>query len=181
MWESFYLSHTSLPVSSDLSYHNKCENAKNNKSKKRKVLFLQHSIKNIMQIPHSKLGQVVHSDCDTCEIVLLLSNVLWSTTRRSSDKSYLVQISLNIIFMIFTVIVKMLVFEWSDCRPLTILLIYVLTVKGLLHPKMKILSLITYPYVVPNPWKLSSSSEHDLRYFRWKPGGLWLSHWLPSK
>ncbi len=23
--------------------------------------------------------------------------------------------------------------------------------KGLLHPKMKILSLITYPYVVPNP------------------------------
>ncbi len=24
-------------------------------------------------------------------------------------------------------------------------------VKGLLHPKMKILSLITYPHVVPNP------------------------------
>ncbi len=23
--------------------------------------------------------------------------------------------------------------------------------KGLLHPKIKILSLITYPYVVPNP------------------------------
>ncbi len=25
------------------------------------------------------------------------------------------------------------------------------SIKGLLHPKMKILSLITYPHVVPNP------------------------------
>ncbi len=24
-------------------------------------------------------------------------------------------------------------------------------------------------------------SEYNLRYFRWKPGGLWLSYWLPSK
>ncbi len=28
--------------------------------------------------------------------------------------------------------------------------------------------------------KLCSSSEHNLRYFGWKPRGLWLSHWLPS-
>ncbi len=31
------------------------------------------------------------------------------------------------------------------------------------------------------PVKLSSSLEHNLRYFGWKSGGLWLSHWLPSK
>ncbi len=40
--------------------------------------------------------------------------------------------------------------------------------KGLVHPKMKILSLITHPDVVPNPWDLRSSSEHKL-YF----SGLW--------
>ncbi len=31
--------------------------------------------------------------------------------------------------------------------------------KALLHPRMKMLSLITYPHVVPNP-----SSEHNLRF-----------------
>ncbi len=45
---------------------------------------------------------------------------------------------------------------------------------------MIILSFCTYPHVIPNPYKLSSSSEHNLRYFGWEPGGLWLSHWLPS-
>ncbi len=35
--------------------------------------------------------------------------------------------------------------------------------KWLLYPKMKMLSLITHPHVVPNPWKLCSSSEHNLR------------------
>ncbi len=43
--------------------------------------------------------------------------------------------------------------------------------KGLLHHKMKILSLITYPHVVPSK-KLCLSSEHNLRYCGWKPGGL---------
>ncbi len=28
--------------------------------------------------------------------------------------------------------------------------------------------------------KRCSSSKNKLRYFRWKPGGLWLSHWLIS-
>ncbi len=44
-------------------------------------------------------------------------------------------------------------------------------VKGLLQPEMKMLSLITYPRVVSISLKLRSSSEHNLRYFRWKPGG----------
>jgi len=34
--------------------------------------------------------------------------------------------------------------------------------KQLVHPKKKILSLITHPHVIPNP---QSSSEHNLRYF----------------
>ncbi len=38
--------------------------------------------------------------------------------------------------------------------------------KGLLHPKIKMFSLITY---------------ESLTLFGWKLGGLWLSHWLPSK
>ncbi len=54
-------------------------------------------------------------------------------------------------------------------------------IKGLLHPKMKILSLITYPQVFPNLKKLCSTSENNLRYFGWKTGGLWKSHWLLSK
>ncbi len=37
--------------------------------------------------------------------------------------------------------------------------------KGILHPKMKMWSFFTYPHVVPNQQKLSSSSEHNLRYF----------------
>ncbi len=39
--------------------------------------------------------------------------------------------------------------------------------KGIVHPKMKILSLITHPHVVPNLKDLHSSSEHKLRYFWW--------------
>ncbi len=36
--------------------------------------------------------------------------------------------------------------------------------KGIVYPKMKILSLITYPHVFPNPLDLLCS-EHKLRYF----------------
>ncbi len=34
------------------------------------------------------------------------------------------------------------------------------------------------PHVDPKQEKLCSSSEHNLGYFGWKPGGLLLSHWL---
>ncbi len=44
--------------------------------------------------------------------------------------------------------------------------------KGLVHPKMKILSLITHPCVVPNPWD-HSASEHKLRYFWLNERALW--------
>ncbi len=37
--------------------------------------------------------------------------------------------------------------------------------KGIVHPKIKILSLITHPHVVFNLHDLCSSSEHKLRYF----------------
>ncbi len=47
--------------------------------------------------------------------------------------------------------------------------------KGLVHQKMKILSLITHPHVVSNPWDIRSSSEHKLRYFWWNPRALWPS------
>ncbi len=46
-------------------------------------------------------------------------------------------------------------------------------VKGIVHPKMKILFLITL--VVPNPYDLRSSSEHKLRYFWWNLRALWPS------
>ncbi len=58
--------------------------------------------------------------------------------------------------------------------------------KRFLHPKMKMLSLITYPHVVPNPYKLCSSSGHYSRYFGWNreacdctaaPHTFWLNHW----
>ncbi len=45
--------------------------------------------------------------------------------------------------------------------------------KGIVHPKMKILSLITHPHVVPNLKDLCSSSEHKLRYFWWNPRVFW--------
>ncbi len=32
------------------------------------------------------------------------------------------------------------------------LVLILLLVKGIVHPKMKILSLITHPYVIPNPF-----------------------------
>ncbi len=47
--------------------------------------------------------------------------------------------------------------------------------KGLVHPKCKILSLITHPHVVSNPWDLRSSSEHKLRYFWCILRALWPS------
>ncbi len=40
--------------------------------------------------------------------------------------------------------------------------------KGIVHPKIKILPLITHPRVVPNLQDLSSS-EHKLRLFWWNP------------
>ncbi len=45
--------------------------------------------------------------------------------------------------------------------------------KEMVHPKMKILSLITRPHVVPNPQDLHSYSEHKLRYVWWNPRALW--------
>ncbi len=47
--------------------------------------------------------------------------------------------------------------------------------KGIVHPKMKILSLITHPHVVPNSKDLSSSSEQTFRYFWWNLRALWPS------
>ncbi len=44
--------------------------------------------------------------------------------------------------------------------------------KGIVHPKMKILSLIIHPHVVPNPKDLCSSSEHKL-YFWWNLRAFW--------
>jgi len=37
-------------------------------------------------------------------------------------------------------------------------------INGLIHPKIKILS-VTHPHVVQTPYDFSSSSEHKLRYF----------------
>jgi len=37
--------------------------------------------------------------------------------------------------------------------------------KGIVHPKMKILSLFTHPQVVPNLYTFLSSNEHKGRYF----------------
>ncbi len=37
--------------------------------------------------------------------------------------------------------------------------------EGIVHQKMKILSLITHPHVIPNMQELCSSSEHKLRFF----------------
>jgi len=37
--------------------------------------------------------------------------------------------------------------------------------KGILHPKMKILSSFTRPQVVANPYEFLSSAEHKGRYF----------------
>ncbi len=45
--------------------------------------------------------------------------------------------------------------------------------KGIVHPKMKILSIITHSHVIPNPKDLRSSSEHKLRYFWWNPRAFW--------
>jgi len=36
--------------------------------------------------------------------------------------------------------------------------------KGLVHPKMKILSVFTHPHVVPNPYVFICSAEHKGRY-----------------
>ncbi len=35
--------------------------------------------------------------------------------------------------------------------------------KGILHPKMKIWSFITYPHIIPNPQKLCLSSKHNYK------------------
>ncbi len=41
---------------------------------------------------------------------------------------------------------------------------HTMCLKVLVHPTMKIMSLITHPHVVQNPKDLCSSSEHKLRY-----------------
>ncbi len=46
---------------------------------------------------------------------------------------------------------------------------------NLIHPKIKILSLITHPHVVPKPVNLRSSLDHKLRYFWWNPRAFWPS------
>ncbi len=51
------------------------------------------------------------------------------------------------------------------------------TFKGLLHPKMIHFVINHLPPCRSKPVK---SSEHNLRYLRWKSGGLWLFHWLPD-
>ncbi len=45
--------------------------------------------------------------------------------------------------------------------------------KGIVYPKMKMLSLITHHLVVSNQYDLRSSSEHKLRYFWWNPRAFW--------
>ncbi len=40
--------------------------------------------------------------------------------------------------------------------------------EGIVHPEIKIISLIAHPYVIPNQQDLCSSSEHKLRYFLMK-------------
>ncbi len=62
----------------------------------------------------------------------------------------------------------------------TILRYIVILFKGLLHPKMRMLSLITYPMSFQTRKSFVCLQEHNLRYFGWKPVGLWLSHWLPN-
>ncbi len=47
-----------------------------------------------------------------------------------------------------------------------------ITSKGLVHPKIKILSLITHPHVDSKPVRPSFISEHKLRYFWWHPRAL---------
>ncbi len=44
--------------------------------------------------------------------------------------------------------------------------------KGIVHPEMKILLLITHPHVIPNPQDLCSL-EHKLRYFWWNLSAFW--------
>ncbi len=57
------------------------------------------------------------------------------------------------------------IMTWAIC--------HILAFKGIFHPKMKILSVITHPHVVPNLQDLHSSSEHKLRYFWWNPRAFW--------
>jgi len=47
-------------------------------------------------------------------------------------------------------------------------------IKGIVHPKMKILSSFTHPQVVPNLYEFLSSAEHERKYFEecLKPKGL---------
>ncbi len=46
-------------------------------------------------------------------------------------------------------------------------------VKGIIHPQMEILSLITHPHIAPKPEDLRLSSEHKLRYFWWNLRVFW--------
>ncbi len=39
------------------------------------------------------------------------------------------------------------------------------SLKGIVHPKMKILSSFTHPQVVPNLYECLCTAEHKVRYF----------------
>jgi len=49
--------------------------------------------------------------------------------------------------------------------------------KGIVHPKMKILSSFTHPQVVQNLYEFLYSAEHKRRYFEehWEPNSSWPS------
>ncbi len=70
------------------------------------------------------------------------------------------------------------VFKWITERILRTfvlvkLLVFAPLFKGIVHSKMKILSLITHPHVVPNQQDLRSSSECKLKYFCWNRRAIW--------
>jgi len=51
--------------------------------------------------------------------------------------------------------------------------------KGIVHPKMKMLSSLTHPQVVTNLYKFLSSFEHKKKDILKNVGNQTSSHWLP--
>ncbi len=68
---------------------------------------------------------------------------------------------------------------YSECLPIATNIVvqghiyFFQYIFNLIHPKIKILSLITHPHVVPKPVNLRSSLDHKLRYFWWNPRAFW--------
>ncbi len=58
----------------------------------------------------------------------------------------------------------------------------VLAFKGIVHPKMKILSSFTHPQVVPNLYECLCSAEHKAKIFwrMWENRAVLGHHWLPQ-